>query len=472
MLRFRKKNIVLWIFMMMALFQPLKAEASEAVICHQHVDGCYKNGPILCTDEVKVTTHAEEFNCATCGRIAAAHVVVETYSCKYQYSERELRRIAYCYTCHSVVQNLEKGGQPQHYRNGPINICGFGTDTVIARVVLDNTNVEWTKETVMLKASVTEVTPELSLAPYSYSFSGGIGNKESCTVSENGMYSVTVTGKNGQTATASIRVSNIDKTVPEIQKFYVDKEYPEYESAMLVVQATDSESGLAQNAYSFDGGLSYSSSNHFKITSNGTYNVYVQDKVGNIATQTLTVNCFETKTEQPSGGVTGNVTGENNTTPSVTPSDKTGITSSVNQKDSHHMVQKDMEKGEKDKIQNGNSLEDDMEKELLKEKLDKSDVKVPLKNIPGMYSSIMKSNAEKNAVPTTLSATTMMNEAAYASNSRMEENIVKNISLNEEKEKADGSFAQVSKVVVGVGVLICIGMVGFLLFFLVKNSRK
>ena len=66
----------------------------------------------------------------------------------------------------------------------------------------------------------------------------------------------------------------------------------------------------------------------------------------------------------------------------------------------------------------------------------------------------------------------MMNEAAYASNSRMEENIVKNISLNEEKEKADGSFAQVSKVVVGVGVLICIGMVGFLLLFLVKNSRK
>ena len=136
------------------------------------------------------------------------------------------------------------------------------------------------------------------------------------------------------------------------------------------------------------------------------------------------------------------------------------------------MVQKDMEKGEKEKIQNGNSLEDDMEKELLKEKLDKSDVKVPLKNIPGMYSSIMKSNAEKNAVPTTLSATTMMNEAAYASNSRMEENIVKNISLNEEKEKADGSCAQVSKMVVGVGVLICIGMVGFLLLFLVKNSRK
>ena len=32
-----------------------------------------------------------------------------------------------------------------------------------------------------------------------------------------------------------------------------------------------------------------------------------------------------------------------------------------------------MEKGEKEKIQNGNSLEDDMEKELLKEKLDKSD---------------------------------------------------------------------------------------------------
>ncbi len=464
MLQLKKKNIVLWMVMAIVLLQPLKAEAAEATLCHQHVEGCFTTGPILCTDEVKVTTHAEEFNCTTCGRIAAAHVVVETYSCKHIYSERELRRIAYCYTCHSVVQNVEKGGQPNHYRTGQINVCGFGTDTVVAKVSLTNTNTVWTKDTVKLKVSVTEPTAGLSLAPYTYTFSGGTAAGDSCIVSENGVYSVTVTGSNGQVVTTSIQVSNIDKAVPEIHKFYVDKEYPEYEAATLIVEATDAESGLAEKAYSFNGGVSYGSANTFKIMSNGTYTVYVRDKVGNTITQTLTVDCFEKKSNVSTGTQTGTL-GDTSVTPNVKPSDGTNATTSKTQTDSKNTVQNAVI----EKNASGEP-ESDLKKELLKQKLENSDTKVKEEKIPGIYSSVMKSNAEKNAVPATLNVATMRNEVAYAANMQTEENLVKNISLSEEKEKADGNFAQVSKAVVGAGVLICIGMVGFLLIFLVKKQ--
>ena len=52
----------------------------------------------------------------------------------------------------------------------------------------------------------------------------------------------------------------------------------------------------------------------------------------------------------------------------------------------------------------------------------------------------------------------------------MPENLVKNITLNEENIGQDGNFAQVSKGIVGIGVLLCIGMVGFLIVFLVKKQ--
>ncbi len=452
------------VFMVMCLFYPLKARASEAALYHQHVEGCYKTGPILCTDEVKVTTHAEEFNCMTCGRIAAAHVVVETYSCKHIYFERELRRIAYCYTCHSVVQNVEKGGQPNHYRNGQINVCGFGTDTVVAKVSFKNTNTEWTKETATLKVCVTEPEAGLSLAPYSYTFSGGTTYGDSCIVSENGVYSVTVTGSNGQNVTTSLEVSNIDKTSPQIQNFYVDKEYPEYESAMLVVEATDAESGLAEKAYSFNGGASYDCVNTCKIKSNGTYTVYVQDKVGNVDTRTLTVNCFAKKP----GATTGTQAGNSGNTDT----DGTGGIPAQRPLDKDNTALLKTENGSKNTVQNATVKENisDEQKEVLKQKLELSDKRVKMENIPGIYSSVLKSNAEKRAVPTTLNVATVGNEAAYAGNAQNEENLVKNISFIEEIENGDSSFAQVSKAVVGAGVLICIGMVGFLLVFLVKKQ--
>lgn len=478
-------GLLLWIVI---LGNPLSAKAAEATIRHSHSDGCYEDKWIMCTDEVTVTTHNEEFNCATCGRVASARVVVESYSCKYMSFVREFKRVAYCYSCGGVVHTATKDAAALHTRLANVLSCGMDENTVLTKVVLSSSSTAWTKDNVVLNATVTEPTAGKSLAPYQYSFSGGVAGGSSCTVSSNGTYSVTVTGNNGQQATASIQVTNIDKEAPKINRCYVDKEYPEYEEANIVVVATDSLSGLSNNAYSFDGGKNYGNSAKFRITANGTYTVFVKDKVGNTSSKTLTVTCFEkkpevkpdTSKENDANSSSGNQSAQNGNTPQGGHNNQGGYSAQNGQigggsgatsspKDDTDISETNTDK-KKTTTQNGDeNTAADLERELLKQKLEKSDKRVALEDIPGMYSSVLKTNAEKNAVPMTLSVVSKQNKNMYSAGGQSTENLVKNIALDKENNQRDGSFAQVSRAVVGAGVLLCIGMVGFLIMFLVKK---
>lgn len=460
---------------LLIIMQPLSVKAAEGTICHLHTNGCYKEECLDCKDETKVTTHNEDFQCATCGRIASARVVVEWYSCKYMNFEREYKRVAYCYSCGNVVQNQTKSASPNHLRMGQVLACGKTADTVVSKIMMSANTTEWTNDKVVLSVGVTEPAGQ-SLAPYTFLFSGGSTNGNSCEVIQNGTYSVVVSGKNGQQATVSYEVKNIDKIVPRIDNFSVDKEYPEYEAANLTVTASDGESGLADMAYSFDGGSTYQSANKMKITTNGNYTVMVRDKAGNSSSKTITVKCFATKpiekpetkpetapgtetVSKPSNGSLGTVSSENTAT---------------EQKDSTTELNEQRKKSES--ITNLPTNPDinqqeisDEEKEALKRKLEASGMRVELKDIPGIYSSVLRINAEKNAVPTTLNIVSKEVSEAYSNHLQNGENLVKNISIKTENEESNGKVAQVSKAVVGAGVLLCIGMVGFLTVFLVKK---
>lgn len=473
-----KTGVAFGVVLVMFFGSPIMAVAAEANICHKHTGSCYENQPIHCQDDTEITTFNQDFNCATCGRVASARVVVETYSCKYMYLKRELRRMAYCYTCNSVVQHEEKSVSAIHTRLADVCVCGMEESTVIAKVNLSVASSGWTKDNVILKAVVTEPVTGQSLAPYTYTFSGGTANGSSCTVSANGTYSVTVTGNNGQQTTTSVVVNTIDKEAPKITKCYVDKEYPEYESANIVVEASDSLSGLASKAYSFDGGKTYGTSNKLSVTANGTYQIAVKDAVGNCSTKTLTVTCFEKKPEveptvkpevKPSEDTNTtpgqNEAGGNESQPSKTGTEKENIPKESISLD----VQKAPAADVTEKEEEPEKTKEDAYA-LLKEKLENSAYRVPLQKIPGVYSSFMKYSAEKNAVPMTLNVVTKDTENAYGSNVKAGENLVKSITIEEKNSGSDGSFAQVSKGVVAAGVLLCIGMVGFLIVFLVKKQ--
>lgn len=79
-------------------------------------------------------------------------------------------------------------------------------------------------------------------------------------------------------------------------------------------------------------------------------------------------------------------------------------------------------------------------------------------DIPGIHSSFLKYNAEKNAVPSTLNILSEREETYYDNYYQNEDKPVKNNTMNENVE-------QVSKMVVWIAVLVCIGMLGFLILF-------
>ena len=79
-------------------------------------------------------------------------------------------------------------------------------------------------------------------------------------------------------------------------------------------------------------------------------------------------------------------------------------------------------------------------------------------DIPGIHSSFLKYNAEKKAVPTTLNILSEGENPYYDNYYQNDTKHVNNNTMNE-------NVAQVSKMVVWIAVLVCIGMLGFLILF-------
>ncbi len=466
---------------LMTGFFSIKACAAGDTICHEHQKSCYTTKIVWCDDTKTVSVAEQVFWCNTCGRDAAAKVMIEHYVCAHTGQQRELRRTAVCYSCSNIVYTSQTGETINHYRWGEVCICNMTENTVLAKLGLSLSSSQWTKDNVTLKAVVSQPTNGQSLAPYTYSVSpsvaGGDGNY---TITQNGTYTVTVAAANGKTMTAGITVSNIDKQAPIISKCYVNKEYPEYEEADIVIEASDTLSGLAPGAYSFDGGISYGSASTLKIKSNGTYKICVRDKVGNVSVRELKVTCFEKKpepvkpetTEKPSQSTTQ--TPATNTVTAVKPVASTGTVAEKNAGTEAEGEEKSEVKGKVDK-ENGEPQDDEeamLRKQLLM-KEDSTDLSLDgslsMEDIPGVYSSFWRYKAEGNAVPMTLNVISRENETAFSGGKRETENLVKNFPTDMEKQGANGDFAQVSKAVVAGGVLLCIGMVGFLILLLVKK---
>lgn len=113
-------------------------------------------------------------------------------------------------------------------------------------------------------------------------------------VTENGTYTLGLTGSGNVdfSPTVSVIVDHIDHTPPEIASFQASSDAWQ-SSVELLVNASDAESGLAAEAYSFDGGVSWGTSPVYTVTKNGTYCVSVRDVVGNVKTAETTVSCLD-----------------------------------------------------------------------------------------------------------------------------------------------------------------------------------
>lgn len=111
-----------------------------------------------------------------------------------------------------------------------------------------------------------------------------------CHVTQNGTYTLRLAGSGNVdfSPTISVTVDHIDNTSPSISSFQTASD-AWGSSVQLIVNASDGQSGLAGEAYSYDGGASWSSSNTHTVTANGGYSVRVRDAVGNVSTAETTV---------------------------------------------------------------------------------------------------------------------------------------------------------------------------------------
>lgn len=442
-----KKGLCFFVFCSILIIVSTKSYAAEGNFLHKHTEKCYEKKMIQCTDKKEIDVFNQEFWCDTCKRTTSARVVVENYVCQYEYSFREERRYAYCYTCGQVVHHTESNGEAVHNRLADVCVCNMTEESVIAKVSVTADKTDWTNQNVYLTANIQEMGLE-SIAPFTIQFSGGTQENNRCLVGNNGTYNVTVKAGNGQSVTVSYKVGNIDKTAPKITECYVDKKYPEYQSASIKVAGEDALSGLADKPYSFDGGKTYVAENSYKITQNGTYQICLKDKAGNVSTKKLIVSCFAVKEEKNDS--VKNDTQTVNKTPTI-------------QNVKKNQDEKVSENKKQVEVFDTEETEKASQKEQLIKKLEKQSV--PLEKIPGVYSSVMRCQAEKLAVPviahTTKKTDSVQSEIKEANDMTNYVNVV-----SAEKPQ---TLSKISKWVVAAGVFACVCMSGVVIMLFTKR---
>lgn len=124
--------------------------------------------------------------------------------------------------------------------------------------------------------------------------------------SQNGTYACQIRDKAGNISEERIKVTNIDRTAPEIKA-----EHPTWYSGETTVtwKGLDlqpdgtSGSGLHAEAYSFDG-VDWTAENTQQITAPGTYTIYVRDAVENVGRYEIEL-LYDPEPEDDKGGGKG-----------------------------------------------------------------------------------------------------------------------------------------------------------------------
>lgn len=269
------------------LFTPVSAVAAS--FSHTHSNSCYQTENDLCTTHhIRVYTQVETKHCFNC-------LVMQPHTVKAYYDQCDAGLIAEvtlgysekCNACGSYRKNEPIALRPPHSYEKKTLICSFPEGAGIADVNLAASETAWTNSNVILSVKVSNMAAGFSLAASPYDFGMGFGNGNSYEVSANGTYTVSVKALDGNTVSATYTVSNIDKTAPVLSVSKSTEDWTE-SGVTLYVTASDSDSGLSADCYSYDGGA-YTSNREIKITANRIVTVSVKDNAGNVRTESINV---------------------------------------------------------------------------------------------------------------------------------------------------------------------------------------
>lgn len=199
--------------------------------------------------------------------------------------------------------------------------------------------IDKTKPSVVVKGSVgsgvsttsdvvltANVSPNTTPSGYKYQWYKGNesikgATKNTYTATSAGEYKVKVITGSGNSATSNIFKVNKKQTGNTSYKIDIkvtkNTENWTKDNVILTIKAT-ATNGLATDAYSFDGGKTFSKSNSKSFSSNQTVNIVVKDKKGNKATYKEYITKIDKSI--PTVSINGNNTAGSKLTAKVTPS--------------------------------------------------------------------------------------------------------------------------------------------------------
>lgn len=254
----------------------------EVFFTHTHKEGCYQYVSQSCGGNHTRRRVQEygDYHCQTCGKTTRHNVEADNCSCTVvntSWQENGFTKCTICGTIHSAW------GSPSgnHTYMAKKMTCGMteGENTTGISITLDD---QWTNQDVKLLINKNILKQDITNDNLSYSWGG-----TERLVGANGTYTVDATNSAGQTITASVAVNCIDKIPPVINLVSGNTVTMTQNAIQVSVEATDSESGLAEMAFSFDGGNSYGSNSFFTVVEGVDITCVIRDKAGNTVSKII-----------------------------------------------------------------------------------------------------------------------------------------------------------------------------------------
>lgn len=197
------------------------------------------------------------------------------------------------------------------------------TAPTITSVVGEGSSAAWAKSRTI---TVMAVDTQSGLSPYGAYCFDGVNWQTSNTYTYTGTATTTVIKVRDALGNESSRTVSIyaDNTAPVIASVSGDPDSWKGAACTIEVIANDADSGLAAQAYSFNGG-EFQAYNTFNVSANGQIRIVVRDAAGNVTETAYSITHIDTT--GPAFRMTGNATAWTNqdVTLSITDALDTGI---------------------------------------------------------------------------------------------------------------------------------------------------
>lgn len=276
---------------------------AASTFTHSHNSSCYSTVTFYCNSGHNISKRTENDgalkHCYTCNAQRSHLLVSHHVSCQYVSGTYVSKAEYVCSVCGRV--HAAWGPGEGHNVSRQELSCGMGEGAAMGTLSLSADQMGWTNQNVKLNAGINKLNNNLTLAANPYSWDGGStwSSNGQFEVTQNGTYTVQAKNAQGAVISASVTVGNIDKIPPVIEGADPDTASMTKTEISVTVRASDAgaaagqgASGLADTAYSSDGGATWQSSPVFLLKEGTAYELAVRDKAGNETRKPLSRSQF------------------------------------------------------------------------------------------------------------------------------------------------------------------------------------